>query len=201
MNQRGFSLLELMVVAAVFLVVAGGTLNLLFEGQSVYQEQTVLSQEAQETRIAMDHIVRYMRHAGNDPQLYLRNNNIPAFQLSTSGSTTTFQINSDITGSIPSATGNPKEATGDPDGTLNSIHEQVVFRLTGKTLTVDIGYGETVLARDIRSLNVLFFDKGGSSTSNAASAMRARVTLTNDSNISLKSDVFLRRSSYQIFYR
>lgn len=194
-------MLELLIALALFTLVSAATFELLWQGQKTQMAQAELAQTEQEVRTAMDQIIRYLRHAGNDPRGYLRANGMPALEIESVGDSVVLRINSDITGSNPSLTGDPKEATGDPDGALDSLHERVTVRLDGETLGMDIGYGQQTIAHKIKCLQLTFFDKYGQPTNQADSALRVRVELVAEPNLSLKSDVFLRRSSYNAFYR
>lgn len=200
MKEKGFSLIELLVVLALFSVVTAAAFDLLRQGQTTMRQQTDLVRSENELRTSMDMIVRYVRQAGNDPKGYLRTNNLAALQVDAAGPSS-LVIRSDVTGSVPSLTGNPAEATGDPDGLLTCIHEQVVVRKSGNDLLMDIGYGEQTLARDIRTFNVTFYDKFGRQISDPSQAMKAALELVGKDNLGLKSEVFLKRSSYYSFYQ
>lgn len=208
MRNRGFSLLELLLVMVVFLLMSAAALDLLWKGQATYQEQTEMARSTQQIRIAMDQIVRYLRQAGNDPFGALAANNLdsvavlqPTSTEGNNGLKIQLAINSDVTGSIPSATEDPKESTGDPDGAFDAIHEQVVIQLINSTLSIDIGYGPETLAEEIADLNLTFYDKWGNPVGNPDSALRANVELVSDKNVTLSTDVLLKRSSYSSLYQ
>ena len=73
----------------------------------------------------------------------------------------------------------PLEATGDPDGTLDNLYEQVVFRYDSgsQELYVDIGYGEEVVAEGISSFTLTFFDRDGNTTAVEDDIVRVSVEL------------------------
>ncbi len=193
---KGFSLLEFMIVMALFAIIGAGLLTVLHQGQIAFQvedEKTVATESA---RMAMDQIVRYLRQAGNDPTRYMELNDIDAIEL-TPGQV---RLRSDITGSVASTTTNPAEKSGDPDGALDSIHEDVWIQLVGSQLRIDVGYGMETLAEDIAQFNISFFDKWGNPTSIPQDALKAKVQLVTNAHLSLSSDIFLKRSSYyQLF--
>lgn len=206
--EGGFSLLEALVVAALLIVVTGGTLKILYQGQETFQSQTALNRTSEQARIAMDVMVRYLRHAGNDPFDFMESNGIPAVRIVSSSE---MVINSDVTGAVASATANPKEATGDPDGALNSIHEQVRFRHDAGTerLFMDIGYGETELAQRVVALDLEYRDANGQPTgdSNAVAQVNIKMIVRTEQSgmrsardlMTLHSEVFLRSKTFSPF--
>lgn len=204
--NRGYSFIELLIVTTILAIVTAAIFPLLYQGQQSFRSQKQLAEMTQSARIAMDQITRFVRQAGNDP---LESMAVPAIQILGDGY---LQINSDITGSVPSTTGNNKESTGDPQGTLNSIYEQVVVRYDAvqKELYMDVGYGEELLAEDIADLNFSFFDASGNSTTDPASIVRVKVEIIAEtaysdpttgriSSVTLASDVFIRARSYELF--
>ncbi len=141
--ERGFSLLEALVAAIIFSVISGAVVAFLYQGQRAFQTQGDFNQAGVEARIALDQIVRSLRHAGNDPLDALEAAGVDAVEILGTGH---FRVNSDITGSVASQTNNPKEKTGGPDGLLDAIYDVVEYRYDGdsQSLLVDVGYGETL---------------------------------------------------------
>jgi len=208
-SNRGFSLLELMVAVTVFTVLAAGMMGMLYQSQWAFQTQGSLNRSAGQARIAMDQMVRYLRHAGNDPTDYMKDSDIPAAEIL---GTNHIRVNSDITGSVDSTTENTMEATGDPDGNLASIHEQVVFRYDDQAdqLLVDIGYGESVLADNIADFQLQFFDVSGNETSDSNEVSRIQIRLVAETpevdpnsgqpnRLVLHSEVFIRSKVFNPF--
>jgi prepilin-type N-terminal cleavage/methylation domain-containing protein len=66
--QRGFTILELMIATAIFLVICGAMFALLQLSQQKYSSETQLSGAFQETRLAIDQIVRDFNVSGYPPQ-------------------------------------------------------------------------------------------------------------------------------------
>jgi prepilin-type N-terminal cleavage/methylation domain-containing protein len=66
--QQGFSLIELMVSSAAFLVVAGTVLSLLVTAQKRYQTDSQILTSFQEARLGIDQIVRDINDSGYPPQ-------------------------------------------------------------------------------------------------------------------------------------
>jgi prepilin-type N-terminal cleavage/methylation domain-containing protein len=67
-SQQGFSLIELMVSSAAFLVVAGTVLSLLVTAQKRYQTDSQILTSFQEARLGIDQIVRDINDSGYPPQ-------------------------------------------------------------------------------------------------------------------------------------
>jgi prepilin-type N-terminal cleavage/methylation domain-containing protein len=65
--QAGFSLLELLVAAAMFLVVAGTAFALLGAAQKRYQTDSQILSSFQEARLGLDQIVRDVNDSGYPP--------------------------------------------------------------------------------------------------------------------------------------
>jgi prepilin-type N-terminal cleavage/methylation domain-containing protein len=67
-TQKGFTLLELLVAASIFLLVAGATFALLGTAQKRYQTDSQILTSFQEARLGLDQIVRDVNDAGYPPQ-------------------------------------------------------------------------------------------------------------------------------------
>jgi prepilin-type N-terminal cleavage/methylation domain-containing protein len=63
-RQTGFTLLELMIATVIFLVICGAIFGLLNLSQRNYSSETQMSGAFQETRLAVDQIVRDFNQAG-----------------------------------------------------------------------------------------------------------------------------------------
>jgi type II secretory pathway pseudopilin PulG len=192
-------LLEIMVSGLILGVVTAAVLTLLYQGQETFQTESRISRSSTQVRLAMDQIVRSVRHAGNDPLRHLADNDVPPIEILSSEQ---FRINSDLTGSVASVTGDAKEATGDPDGALDSIFEQTTYRYDADAgiLYVDVGYGETVLVDGLVRFSLTFFDELGSETADEEQIARVQVWLVGTATtpsgltrvIPLSSEVFIR---------
>jgi prepilin-type N-terminal cleavage/methylation domain-containing protein len=66
--ERGFTILELMIATAIFLVICGAMFALLQLSQQKYSGETQLSGAFQETRLAIDQIVRDFNDSGYPSQ-------------------------------------------------------------------------------------------------------------------------------------
>ncbi len=68
-NNKGFSLMELLVTLAVMGVILAILGQVLVQGQTVYVSQRQVIRTQQDVRFALDTLVRLLRMAGNDPSL------------------------------------------------------------------------------------------------------------------------------------
>jgi prepilin-type N-terminal cleavage/methylation domain-containing protein len=69
-RQAGYSLVEIMVAMVVTLVVMAGLFSIMIQNQNVYEVESRSADMQQTIRIAMDLMVRQLRHAGRDPTGY-----------------------------------------------------------------------------------------------------------------------------------
>lgn len=204
-KQAGFSLIEFMISAMILAVVAGGAVYLLNQSQASFRSQVELSRQTRQLRVAMDQILRYFRQAGADPQEATGTNPIDII------SSNHVRLNSDVTGTEPSTTSDPKEATGDPDGLLSSIYEQVEIRFDAQdeAVYINIGYGEELLAEDISVLTFTFYDQSGAVTTDPTQIVRVHVRISGSAEdivpnadrtatVTLESDVFIRSKASEI---
>lgn len=208
----GFTFVEVLIVTAILAVITAAIFPIVYEGQYSYQSEKRLLDATQQARVAMDQIVRYVRQAGSDPKEL--GTFAPVDILQTSP--WRIRINSDITGFVPSTTGNSMESTGDPDKALNSIYERVTVRHGSNDaggvmkILIDVGYGEEVVAENIPTLNFTFFDARGNPTADPNVIARVKVLMVVETNIAdpktgkissvtLESDVFIRNKSWELF--
>jgi prepilin-type N-terminal cleavage/methylation domain-containing protein len=208
-SESGFTLTEMLVVVAVLAILSGGIMTLFSQSQDVYESQRDVTAVTQQVRIAMDQMVRYLRQAGNDPLDYLESSSIPPVEILGTGHV---RINSDLTGTVPAAGGDPLEASGDPDGTLDNLYERVVFRYepSSSQLYMDMGHGEEIIAEGVSNFALSFFDEDGNTTTDEDSIVRVGVELVAHSenpgrttgkvqSFTLQSDVMLRTKTFDVF--
>jgi len=197
-QQRGFSLLELMISVTILTLVSGSVLLFMKNQQSYRAEQTYAT-AVENARIAIDTICRYLRQAGNNPQA--------ATFIPLSYSSNTLTIRSDLTGS--KASGNPLDSSGDPDKQLTAAFEQITVKYESDThrILLDVGYGEDTLADNISGLAFQFLDSTGTATADMAQVSEVTVTMKADSSesdsrtgkhnsITLTSRAFLRSRGF-----
>ena len=204
-SSAGFTLIDMLIAFAIVGVVMGAVLMILSQGQATFVTQTEQAEQMQKMRIALDQITRVLRQAGNDP---LKKLPVPPV-VPGQGSVL---IHADISGSVPSTTGNPLERTGDPDGLLNTIYEvvTVTYDPWTKQVLCDVGYGSQVTADEVDSLTFTFYDINGVVTPDPARITRVKVTMAgraaqadqmtnHHSTVTLESEVFIRSQAPQIF--
>lgn len=198
-SQAGYTLTEMMVTLAVLTIIMAPMLALFFQAQSMFRAQSEQAELLGQMRVAMDQIARVIRQAGNEP---IHSLGVPPVEVLGDG---WIRVNSDLTGSVPSTTGNPAESTGDPDGSLSSIYEIVTVRHDAAEgrIYADIGYGEEILVEGIDELNFTFLDLQGNVTTDPNAVARVVVemvgrTASNDMQmkapytLTLRSEIFIR---------
>jgi len=206
--SRGFTLAEIVIANVVLVVAAGAMFSAFSQGQHSFESQQDILEVTRQARAAMLQVSSYLRQAGNDPEGYLRDNNIPPIELLGANY---IRINSDVTGSVPAASADPLEATGNPDGTLDNLYERVEIRYNAsqKRLYLDMGYGSDVVAENL-SFGFTFLDISGNETANEDDIVRVQIKVvaeTEDLNpltdevqsITLQSEVMLRSQSFDVF--
>ncbi len=207
----GFSLVEMLLSLLVLVIVAGGVFTSFNQSQLTYQSQEDATEVLRTGRFTMDQILNYLRQAGNDPEGYLESNSLPPIQILGAGHV---RINTDLTGSVPDPSNptDPLKSTGDPDGTVDNLYEQVVVRYDSsqERIYLDIGRGEEILASNISTLNLTFYDGAGNTTVTESAIVRVQVDLVAESansdpvsgkvqTITLNSSVMLRSKVFQMF--
>ncbi len=206
--SRGFTLAEIVIANVVLIVAAGAMFSVFSQSQHTFDSQQDILEVTRQARAAMLQVSSYLRQAGNDPEGYLRDNNIPAIELLGANY---IRINSDITGSVPAASADPLEATGNPDGTLDNLYERVEIRYNAsqERLYLDMGYGSDVVAENL-SFGFTFLDLSGNETAIEDDIVRVQIKVvaeTEDLNpltdevqsITLQSEVMLRSQSFDVF--
>ena len=68
-KEHGFTVMELLIATAIFLVICGAMFSLLQLSQQKYSSETQLSGAFQETRLAIDQIVRDFNVSGYPPRI------------------------------------------------------------------------------------------------------------------------------------
>lgn len=109
-DERGFTLIEFMIAAAVMAAVLGGTVMLATQLQQSYNTQLNQATVEEEARFTLDWIGQALRNAGSDPY------SIGFDGLEVDGTGTWIRIRADI---------NP------PDGVLDDDNEDVTIALNG----------------------------------------------------------------------
>ena len=210
-DARGFTLVEMLLSILILAIVSGGVFSTFNNSQLSYQSHQDVTEVISKSRFSLDQLMTYFRQAGNDPQGHLASNTIAPIEILGTGHV---RINSDLTGSVPDPSDptNPLKSTGDPDGTLDNLYEQVVARYDSaqQRIYLDIGYGEEILASDISSFDLTFFDSAGNITTTEGEIVRVRAELVAESagvnlesgkvqTMTLGSSVMLRSKVFRMF--
>ena len=204
-KSRGFTSIEALIAIVVLLVLLGAVMSTFYQSQKLYTSQHELMQASATGRIAMNQIQSFLRQAGNDP------NNIGLTPI-TIDNPNQITIYSDVTGAVPATSGLPMEATGEADGTLANLYEQVTIRYDPGTeqLFINVGNGEQSLAENVSVFNWTFYDMQGNVTTDGNEIARAHIELAVESkkpdqqtgsvnSITLVSEVMVRNQSYRFF--
>ncbi len=81
-NEKGFSLIEMMIAAVIFILLCGAAFALLSVAQQRYQTESQVLNSFQEARFGLDDIVRDVNGSGYPAQnLFAFNPNLPAKNL------------------------------------------------------------------------------------------------------------------------
>ena len=210
-DVRGFTLMEMCLSIVILAIVSGGVLSTFNNSQLSYQSHEDVAEVISKSRFSMDQLMTYFRQAGNDPEGYLASNTISPIEILGTGHV---RINSDLTGAVPDPSDptDPLKSTGDPDGTLDNLYEQVIARYdtAQQRIYLDIGYGEEILASDISSFDLTFYDSAGNTTTTESDIVRVQAELVGDSaednlesgkvqTMTLESSVMLRSKVFRMF--
>ena len=210
-GASGFTLMEMLLSLVILAIVSGGVLSTFNNSQLSYQSHEDVAEVISKSRFSLDQLMTYFRQAGNDPQGHLASNTISPIEILGTGHV---RINSDLTGAVPDPSDptDPLKSTGDPDGTLDNLYEQVITRYdtAQQRIYLDIGYGEEILASDISSFDLTFYDSAGNTTTTESEIVRVQAELVADSaegnlesgkvqTMTLGSSVMLRSKVFRMF--
>ena len=202
-SSRGFTLAEVLINSVVLLLIMAGIMVVMSQSQRSYSRQYQLMKASRVARMSMHQIKSFLRQAGNDPS------GIGLVPV-TRDNANQLTIRSDVTGSI----GTGITATGEPDGTLDNLYEQVTISYVPVNdqlvITTSAGGTPQILANDIVELQWTFYDLSG--TPNPAAdadiarvAIRMAVETETDletgtvNTLTLESEAMLRSQSFQFF--
>ncbi len=176
-NQTGFTLLEMLVSSAVFVIVLFAIYTMLSANQITYALGENKVEIQQNARVAMRRMAREVRMAGYDPS-----SAIPA-----QASQTAIQV----------ANANTITFIADLDG--NNSSDQVTYRLQGNQLIRDnsswvaVAWTPTVssqVADAVTALNFTYFDANDNVTATLADIRRITVDITGQEAAASFQDAF-----------
>ncbi len=163
-NERGFTLVQLLVGLAVGLIALAAAINLFRIQQEGYNVEIQISEMQQNTRAAMDIITREVKMAGYDPLEAGFDGIIhDTFQL---------RIFTDITG-----------AAGTPDGNTNDTDEDVTYKYYDdpdfqiKRRSGSSGSFQTV-AENIETFDFSYLKADGTDATTTSEIRKVQITIT-----------------------
>lgn len=149
-SQRGYTLAEMLVVAAVVGVIMAGLFSMLSTGTQAYTVGTNRADAQQTARLALDRLIREVRTAGHDP---LATDSFAAVTALAVG--TGFVIRNDWNGNGAIAT----NVTVTVDGVAHG--EQVTYTFAGNTLTrqeSNLDAAAVTVATGISNMTIQYLD-------------------------------------------
>ncbi len=204
-KSRGFTLVEALIATVVLTVLLGALMTTFSQSQRLYTSQHDLVEASQVGRIAMNQIQSFLRQAGNDPD----DIGLTPITIDNPNQCT---IHSDVTGSVPDSGGDPMYATGEANGTLANLYEQVTIRYApdDDQLFINVGGGEHLLAEDMPLFELTFYDLQGNTTADGNKIARVHIKMvveTSNSDqetgkvrtMTFESDVMVRTQSFRFF--
>ncbi|MBI4888898.1 MAG: prepilin-type N-terminal cleavage/methylation domain-containing protein [Acidobacteria bacterium] len=201
-SERGFTLIEFMIAAAIMTAVLGGTVMLASQLQQAYTSGADDVAVEQEARFALDWITRILRSAGSNPYSDTLGDTTPCptagtivewivIDPNTNGASDDIRIQADVTGA---ADGTPDGKLGGDVGGCTQEGEDVTIAHDPSTLTITLqdtgtgGAAQTMTERVISGLEFIYYDSshtvlcgdpcGDPSTINekSVSYIKARIT-------------------------
>lgn len=162
-GTAGFSTLEVLIATAMLTTVIGTVSALVMSLQKGHIAEQDISEVQQNQRYAMDSILRAVRGAGNDPNGI----GVVRFDLDPNGNGQydDLRVRSDF---------------NLPDGDTSDADEVVTFSLASNVLSMtDAATGAvSELAQNISAISFEYFDSAGSASTDPASIVKVRVTIT-----------------------
>ncbi len=172
-NERGFTIIELVVGLAISLILLGVAVKIFLVQQRSYSVQEQLSEMQQNIRSAMDMIARETKMAGYDPTGAGFDGieyDVTKIQL---------QILADLTGDGD---------TGDPNEDITyRYYPDPDFQIKRKEST---GGGFQPLAENIHAFAIEYYDANGGTTTTSADIRQIEITITGRTD---KTDPDLKR--------
>ncbi len=171
-DQRGFTLSELLVAAAIIGLVMAGVSTMLLSGSQVSLAGTNQIEAQQAARATLQRIVQELNAAGYDPQGLAGTTPLACAWNPIVGPSPGF--------GVPTATSLTIQNDLDGDGCI-VVTERIWYNLSGTALqrqdfAVD-GLPQTILG-GVQALTFTYFDQDGNATVNPAAMRAVRIVLT-----------------------
>jgi Tfp pilus assembly protein PilW len=177
-QERGFTLMELLVASMMTVVVLGGAVALTAQIQNGYRRQIEDSAGEQEARYALEWIGRYLRGAGNNP-FNVTTSNCPSAATLFRG----LIINNANSITLQSDSNPPDALVGGASPACDQTNEHVTisFNNTDHTITfLDNAVGASATTRTdavIDNLRFVFLDSARVETAVAADVYYVRTEI------------------------
>jgi type IV pilus assembly protein PilW len=155
-NNRGFSLIELLIAMAVGLIVLGAVYSVFIIQNKTYKVQDQIAEMQQNARAGMDIMTGEIMMAGFNPA-------DTAFDGVTY-STLQLQIRADLDG----------------DGTPDDASENIIYSHDTTNLQIDrdTGGGAQPLIENVQAFTFEYLDGNGTATTTTANIRQVRITIT-----------------------
>jgi type IV pilus assembly protein PilW len=164
LNEQGFTIIELLVSMAVFLLAIGAIYSTFQTQHKSYLMQQEVAAMQQNLRAAMFYMQREIRMAGCDP-------------LGTAGAGI-FTANSDSISFTEDVRGD--SAGSDPDGALDDPNENITYNLDdsdGDGIDDELDRNNQTVAQNIDALNFVYLDANGIETAVLADIRSVEITI------------------------
>jgi type IV pilus assembly protein PilW len=171
-NDRGFTIVELVVGLAIGLIILGVAVKIFLVQQRAYNLQEQLSEMQQNIRSAMDMIVRETKMAGYNPTRAAFDVIVPPTKgIIYDATKTKLQILADLT---------DDEDTGNPDGDTDDANEDITYTYDPTYLQIkrDTGGGGQPLAENITEFTFDYLNASGDGTSTSTDIRQIEITIT-----------------------
>jgi type IV pilus assembly protein PilW len=159
-NERGFTIIELVVGLAISLILLGVAVKIFLVQQRSYNVQAQLSEMQQNIRSAMDMIARETKMAGYDPT------GAGFDGIEYDATKIQLQILADLTGDGD---------TGDPNEDITYRYYPADFQIKRKEST---GGGFQPLAENITAFDFDYYDASGTGTDTSTAIRQIEISIT-----------------------
>jgi prepilin-type N-terminal cleavage/methylation domain-containing protein len=180
--EKGFSLIELLIVLFVFTFIVGGLFNILGRSQNRYQFEQEVADIQQVARNCLDLMEREIRLAGFPKETYYDSSNNWTATNSNRVARFFLDPSNPDAGTATSPTSMLFEGDIDEDGVVESVR----YRLNGTDLersAVDKASGATpatdyrAIAQNVTAATFTYLDSGGATTANSSLVRAVRIQL------------------------
>jgi hypothetical protein len=193
-GERGYTIIEFMIAAAIMTAVLGGTVALANQVQQAYTSDLDDVLVEQEVRFASDWITRLLRSAGSNPYdmdtsaCPSAGTTFQALRLdpNANGDDDDIRVQADLTGA---ADGGPDGVLGGTAASCTQQGEDVTIAFDSATNTITIRDNNTDAAARtmtepvISALEFTYLDSAGAATTNADLITYVKVTITGQSKV------------------